>query len=228
MKYFLLLIILSTLLIVACDDRGYDSPTMDVTVESDYGSFVYNKSGFNEMKFIFQLDGPSSKIFDRRINVNITNNMGNFIGTGSNQSMITNDFGYAEGRFIAGNGYGTANIEFVLETWPDEKAVYNVLIVDFPKIDSLAAGTYSLLPDGISSTSVKAYLSSANADLELIKVLFEATDGRITQSEVFADAEGLASSNIIAPNHEAFITLKAKLDLQPSTYKSINIKCQNP
>ncbi len=228
MKYFLMLIIVSTLLIVGCDDRGYDNPTMDVSIESDYGSFVYNKSGFNEMKFMFQLDGPASKVFDRRINVNISNGMGNFIGSGSNQSMITNDLGYAEGRFIAGNGYGTANIEFVLETWPTEKAVYNILIVDFPKIDSLTAGTYTLLPDGISSTSINAYLSSENADLEMVKILFDTTDGRLTQSEVFADASGVASTNLIAPFHEAYITVKARLELQPTTYKSINIRCENP
>eukprot|EP00831_Metopus_contortus_P045668 TRINITY_DN36624_c0_g1_i3.p2 TRINITY_DN36624_c0_g1~~TRINITY_DN36624_c0_g1_i3.p2 ORF type:complete len:145 (+),score=21.17 TRINITY_DN36624_c0_g1_i3:103-537(+) len=112
MKYFLMLLVLSTLFIVGCDDRGYENPTMDVTFESDYGNIVYNKTGFNEIMFKFQLDGPLSKIVDQRINVNLVNNMGNFIGTGSNLSMLTNEFGYAEGRFIAGNGYGTANIEF--------------------------------------------------------------------------------------------------------------------
>ena len=228
MKYFLMLLVLSTLFIVGCDDRGYENPTMDVTFESDYGNIVYNKTGFNEIMFKFQLDGPLSKIVDQRINVNLVNNMGNFIGAGSNLSMLTNEFGYAEGRFIAGNGYGTANIEFSLETWPKEKRVYNILILDFPKIDSLVAGTYTLLPDGISSTSIKAYLSSENADLEMVKILFETTDGRITQTELFADAEGIASTNLIAPLHEAYIVVKAKLGLQPSIYKSINIKCVNP
>jgi hypothetical protein len=228
MKYFLMLVLLSTLFIVGCDDRGNNDPTMDITIESDYNNMVYNKTGFNEMTFLFQLDGPSSKIVNQRINVNMATSVGNFIGTGSSQSMITNEFGYAEGRFVAGTGYGSTSIEFVLETWPDEKKIYPITIIDFPKIDSLAAGSYSLLPDGISSTSIQAYLSSANADLELVKIIFEATDGRITQTEVFGDAGNIASTNLIAPSHDAFIRVTAKLDLLPTTYKSINIRCENP
>lgn len=228
MKYFLFIIVLSSLFLVSCDDRGYQSPTMDISIDLQQGYTVYNKAGFNELTFYFQLDGPLSKIRNRRINVNITNNIGNFIGTGTNQSVLTNDLGYAEGRYIAGSGYGIANIEFVLETWPSENKTVNVQIIDFPKIDSLVAGTYILNADGVSSTSLTAYISSANAELEKIKILFEASEGTLTQTEVFADEMGIATSNFIAPNQEANVTVKAKLALQPTSYKSVSIKCQNP
>ena len=230
MKYLSLLVLLSILLLAGCDDRGSENPKMRVWAEAEYGNFVFNKSGFNEMTFYFQLDGPLSKIIERKITVEIVNNMGNFIGTGTSQYLITDDNGYAEGRFIARDGYGSAQIQFILDNWPAEKETFEVPIFDFPKIDSLVAGTESLLPNGIDSTSLTAYVSSANIDFEYVdvKVLFEASDGTITQPVTFVDVSGVATTNLIAPNEQALISVRAELGMNTSSYKSINIKCENP
>jgi len=230
MKYLLLIIAISILFLAGCDDRGMENPKMRVWAEAEYGDFVFNKSDFNEMTFNFQLDGPASKIIERKINVDLVNNMGNFIGTGSRLYVITDDNGFAEGRFIARDGYGSAQIQFVLDDWPTETETFAVPIYDFPKIDSLVASTYTLPPNGVSSTSLTAYVSSANIDFEYseIKVLFEATDGTITQPVTFVDISGVATSNFIAPNQQAFVTVRAELDMDSSSYKSINIKCENP
>lgn len=230
MKYFLMLLVLSSLLLAGCDDRGSENPKMTVTAEAEYGDFVFNKSGFNEMTFYFQLDGPASKIFERKISVDIVNDMGNFIGTGSSEYVITDDNGYAEGRFIARDGFGSAQIEFVLDNWPSENQTYAIPVYDFPSIDSLVAGTETLLPNGIDSTSLTAYLSSENIDFDAIsiKVLFETSDGTITQPVTFVDVSGVATTNIIAPNNQAFLDIRAELEMDSNMYKTVRIKCENP
>lgn len=230
MKYLLLIVAISMLLLAGCDNRGTENPKMKVTAEGEYGDFVFNKTGFNEMTFHFQLDGPHSKIIDRKINVEILNNMGHFIGSGSSMYILTDDNGYATGRFFARDGYGTAQVEFVLDNWPSEKSTFAIPIFDFPKIDSLVAGTYNLLPNGISSTSLTANVSSENIDFgELdIKVLFQASDGFITQPVTFVDVSGVATTNIIAPDYQAYINVRAVLEMNSASYKSISIKCQNP
>jgi len=230
MRYFLLIVVMATLLFVGCDDRGTENPKMYVTAESEYGNFVYNKVGFNEMTFHFQLDGPNSKLIERKINVNNSNDMGSFIGTGSSLFVITDENGYAEGRFFARDGYGIANLEFVLDDWQSENVTFSIPIFDFPAIDSLVATTYTLDADGISSTGISAYISSENIDFgnsdNQIKILFEAAQGELTQTISTVDVLGIASSNFIAPNQPANVKVKAKLDLYPAIYKSITIKCE--
>lgn len=230
MKYLLLLITVSMLLLVGCDDRGTENPKMEVSAEAEYGDFVFNKSGFNEMSFNFQLDGPHSKISGRKINVEIVNNMGHFIGSGSSLYLLTDENGFVTGRYFARDGYGAAQVEFVLDNWPTEKATFAIPVFDFPKIDSLVAGTYTLLPDGLASTSITAHISSANInfyDLD-VTVLFEASDGTITQPVTLVDISGVASTNIIAPDYQTFVTIRAELGMDSGSYKTVRIKCENP
>lgn len=233
MKYFLLLVMLSLLFVAGCDDRGSENPKMYVSIPDDQLGYVYNHDNHKEMTFQIQLDGPASKLNERRVDVNITNQMGYFIGTGNTNSLITNENGYAEGRYIAGDGYGAANLEFVLETWPSEKVTKPVTVFDFPMIDSLVVGTDNLIADGTSSASLTAYVSSANidfSDLE-INVIFTAINGEnglITVPKAAVDVSGVASSNFRAPTEDAYVTIRASLELEPSINKSKSIKCQNP
>lgn len=231
MKYFLLIMAISILFLAGCDDRGTENPKMEVWAETEHGGdFVYNKSNYEVMTFNFQLDGPLSKIIERKINVEIINDMGGFIGTGSSLYVITDDNGFASGRYYAQGGYGSAQIQFVLKDWPSEKETFDIPVLDFPKIDSLVAGTYTLLPDGIASTSITASVSSANIDFSDvdIMVIFEASDGTLTQSVTSVDISGVATTNLIAPDHQAYISVTAKLAMNPELTKSINIKCENP
>jgi hypothetical protein len=233
MKKFLLLIMLTLLLLTACDDRGSENPKMYVSIPDDQPSYVFNHPEHNEMEIEIQLDGPLSKLIERRVDVSITNQMGNFIGTGNSQSLLTDDQGFASGRFLARDGYGIANVEFVLETWPSEKTTLNIPIFDFPRIDSLVAGTYTLNADGTSSTSLTAYVSSDNIDfsemdIEVEFIASNAEDGYIIQPVARVDVEGIASSNFKAPTSNAYVTIRAELKLDSDTYKSINIKCERP
>ncbi len=231
MKNFLLLTLLTLLLLTACDDRGSDNPKMYVSISDQQMGHIFNHSDHNEMEINVQLDGPLSKLSERRVDVTITNQMGNFIGTGSSQSLLTDENGFAQGRFLARDGFGIANVEFVLETWPSEKTTLNIPIYDFPKIDSLVAGTYSLNADGTSSTSLTAYVSSANIDfsemdIEVSFIAINAEDGYIIQPVAIVDVEGIASSNFKAPSQDALVTIRAELKLDSDTYKTININCQ--
>lgn len=233
MKKLFLLAILSLLLLTACDDRGSENPKMYVSIPDSEAGFVYNHPDHNEILIHVQLDGPLSKIIERRVDVTINNQMGNFIGTGSSQSLLTDETGFAEGRFIARDGYGIANVDFVLETWPSEKTTLNIPIYDFPRIDSLVVGTDLLNADGYSSTSLTAYVSSENIDFTdmEVKVVFSALnaeDGYIIQPVVAVDVEGIASSNFKAPTQSAFVTIRAELEIDSDIYKSENITCQEP
>lgn len=225
-SYIIIILVLCGMLLIGCDDRGSDNPEMTVTASAQYGDFVYNKTGFNEMEFDFKLKGPQSKIAYRRINVDIANNMGNFIGTGTNNSLVTDGSGHAIGRYLAGDGYGTANVNFVLEMWPNQKATFNIPIIDFPRLDSLVTDKKILPPNGISTAKLTAYISSANAELEGIKVLFERSSGSLLNEVAEADMFGLVTNRITAPSHETLITVTARLELLPVRYKSVNIRCE--
>ncbi len=233
MKYFLLVAILSLFLLTACDDRGSENPKMYVSIPDEEISYVFNHSDHNDMVIQIQLDGPLSKLNERRVDVTITNQMGNFIGTGNSQSLLTDNTGFAQGRFIARDGYGIANVEFVLETWPSEKEILNIPIFDFPRIDSLVAGSNTLNADGFSSTSLTAYVSSdnidfADMDIEVVFIAINAEDGYIIQPTATVDVEGIATSNFKAPTQDALVTIRAELKLDSDTFKSTNIQCQLP
>ncbi|OQY37048.1 MAG: hypothetical protein B6226_05635 [Candidatus Cloacimonetes bacterium 4572_65] len=225
MKYFTLalLLLLSMLIITSCDDRGSSTPTMEVTAAD---SFIYNKDNFNELAFEIQLDGPSSKLSNRKINIEVNDDLGYFIGNGHSNSVTTDDNGYAEGRFIAHDTTGLASIKFRLETWPSVHKDFLIKIIDLPKIDSLVATVTTLSTNG-SSTSIRAYISSSNADLWGHNILFETDNGTLQYSEVETDEDGIAFNNIITPDEECLIRIKARLELNPNIYKSVNIVCQD-
>ncbi|MBI9031480.1 hypothetical protein JEZ13_05720 [bacterium] len=233
MKYLLLVVIIvSTLLFTGCDDRGTENPKMRVWAESDYGNFVYNKVGFNVMTFHIQLDGPLSKIIERKVNVNNQDDLGYFIGSGNSFYLITDENGYAQGRFVAEAEYGATDLEFVLDNWQSERETFPIPIYDFPVIDSLVAGSYTLNADGISSTTVTAYVSSANMDFDdsenIINILFEATDGSISPATNPVNASGISASTFVAPTQASNVTVKARLELHPPISESISISCVNP
>lgn len=223
------ILILCGVLLIGCDKRGSDNPEMTVTATGEYGDYVFNKRGYNEMEFVFQLDGPQSKIMNQRISVDITNNMGNFIGSGYNNSVVTNDQGRAEGTYIAGeSGFGGANILFVLDTWPKEKDVFNILIRAFPRLDTLSAGVNVLPADGLSQTPITAQIYCEDDNYEEIRIIFETSNGAVGNRIVQVDPFGFATTTFTAPLTEGEIAVTAKLELDPGIYKRILIECQNP
>lgn len=228
-NYIIIILVLCGILLVGCDDRGSDNPEMTVTATGQFGNYVFNKRGYNEMEFVFQLEGPQSKIANQRISVDITNNMGNFLGSGSNNSVVTNERGRAEGTYIAGeSGYGAANVLFVLETWPKEKDVFNIPIRDFPRLDTLSAGANTLPADGLSQTAITAQINCEDDNYEDIKVLFSSSHGAIADPVVQVDLFGFATTTFTAPLSSGTIAITAKLELDPGIYKRILIECETP
>ncbi len=211
-------------LFVACDSRGDDDPTMDISAAD---SFVYNEAGYNEVLFEIQLDGPSSKLYERKILVDYNDRFGNFIGTGSSEYMITDENGFADGRFAAYDTTGVVNIKFTLEDWPSEHEDFDIEVLDMPKIDSLVATSDTLLADGNSSTSIQAYISCDNDYMNGHNVLFTSTAGNLQYESVATDEDGVAYNNFFAPNQVGTVTITAKLEIDPSRYKTVRIACIN-
>jgi hypothetical protein len=225
------LLVLCTVVIVACDDRGEDTPTMEVTAAD---TFVYNELNFNELDFEVHLDGPSSKISERKILVDFDDAYGDFFGDASSEYIRTNSNGVATGKFAAKDTIGVVKFKFTLETWPSETEEISIKIVDLPRIDSVVATVDTLVAGGGTSTQLKAYISSLNADLWGYEILWEADYGSLNVDENYTtlqhnssetDEDGIAYNNFISTDVASVTRIFARLQLNQSRYKSTIIRC---
>lgn len=225
MKKLLIFITLVLLLVIGCDDRSGKKPTMDIDLGD---STLYNENNHNELEVNVKLSGSHSYISKTRIKVVVDESKLNFIGTGLDDTMLTDESGRVSGRFIALDGaIGASIVNFKLVDFPDVTENHLLTILDMPHLDSLVVLQSTILPG--TSTGIKAYVSSDNADDSNLNVIYSLMgEGSLKDESFLTDDEGISYNTYFAPQNEQqnFVTVKAWLELSPERKKLVNIKCQ--
>ncbi|HOD53168.1 MAG TPA: hypothetical protein PKJ08_01445 [Candidatus Cloacimonadota bacterium] len=207
---FIILIVLTTFLLVACDSRNNDKPTMMVSISKSkiyYPHFSeINGVSYHEANIVVTLDGTDSQTKNALIELTYDESViGVISNTGNEKLLRTDDSGIATGQIISRNP-GTANINVKIKNW--NVSAITGISVSLPEIINFEAN-----PDTINAdnTQISQLTLSMMPPLSSKYIKYTASIGELVSDSTSTNNLGNTSNQFkSAFPGNAYITAKLK------------------
>ncbi len=217
-------VIILLVLLISCDEREGIRPEIEVNVVNDH---LYSDGGncnLDNTVIDFQLAGSSGFISEVKIIVDYDKTTSLFVGTGSEDFIITDEEGFAQGLYTVTDtlAYGIDTFKASLERFPsvmEEKFIHLDLLPDIQvqvELETISPGAtvtvYAILSDQFGGV-----VSGKN-------ILFTADKGSFNiDAPVETNEEGIAENIYTAENEEGVVEIEVSLEICSEVSSSTTI-----
>ncbi|MCD4828171.1 MAG: Ig-like domain-containing protein [Candidatus Cloacimonetes bacterium] len=189
------LVVLLSLVLLACDDRANEKPAMTFT--SDTTELTNTAPDMNFCNLTVVLDGEDAVTIDEKINFTYDHTRGNLIGQGSNEYARTDTNGVAHAEFtVTDSTWGSVLIDASMDKFPSVHQSITLTVTDCPRI-TVSADPESALADGVSQITITAQLESNSDNIADQTVTFT-SDLALEADSLTTDADGTCVNHVTA------------------------------
>jgi hypothetical protein len=221
---FLIMICLVLVFLTACDNREGEKPILTVITSTQQ---LYNVANHDTVNIICQMSGSNSLIANQLINVIYNPEQGLFVGSGSDNYLLTNEEGYAQGFFKVEDGYyGDITMKFSPEHFPERAKTIVLHVQDMPQIHIFSLSD-STLTYGEFTSDITLTLTSRSQNISDQWIHFSTTTGTTVDSLV-------ARTNSLGTVHNVFhrnsyigsAIISAYMEIYPDHVHYLYIECE--
>ncbi len=224
MKYLLIIICISLLFLVGCDEREGEKPLLVVIPNTQA---LYNIANHDTISIVCQMTGSNSLIANQKINVIYNSDLGLFVGSGADNSLMTNNQGYAQGFFKVEDGYyGNIVIKFSPDHFPAQAKSIGLQVQDMPVIHSITASDSTLTEINTNST-LTVSITSHSLNIKDKWIHFTSSVGTSMENTmVKTDSLGTVHNVFRRSNFSGDASISAYLDIYPENIHHFTVHCE--
>lgn len=224
MKYLMLITCLVFAILAACDNRNGEKTELMVIPLSQT---LYNVANHDTVSIICQLTGSESQISNQIIDVVYDEENGLFIGSGSDNYLITDEEGYAKGLFKVDDGYyGEITMQFTPEHYNSEAKTITLHVLDMPKITVFTAEDSTLTAEDPAYTNIAVQITSHSNNIANQTVRFALIHGVLESVNLQTDSSGIATNVFHRNSYTGDVVISAYLDMYPEDVHNLTVHCQ--
>ena len=217
-------IIIFLMLLTSCDERSGIRPEIEVNIVNDH---LYSDGGncnLDSTVVNFQLTGSSGFISEVKIMVEYNKTTSLFVGTGSEDFIITDGDGFAQGTYKVTDtlAYGVDNFQASLERFPsvrEEKLIHIDLLPDI----LIHVESESIQTEG-SVTVLATLIDQFDNVVSGQEINFSADKGSfLIDTPVETNEQGIAENTYVADSEPGTVEIEVSMDICSEVSNSITI-----